>query len=132
MASELRASRTNDRPLLLLAEEDAGLRRSLQLLLRSRGYNVHAYASGTALLADEEANTACCVVADYHLEGLSGIEILARLRRRGWSGPAVLLTPYCTADIRERADAQGFAHVLEKPIRDYTLGNAVARLTGRA
>ncbi len=121
-----------ERPVLLLAEEDAGLRRSLQLLLRSRGFDVHAYAKGAALLADPQADTACCIVADYHLEELSGIEILARLRQRGWSGPAVLLTPFCTADIRESASAQGFAHVLEKPIRDYTLGNAVARLTGRA
>lgn len=130
MAGDPSASHTAERPRLLLAEEDAVLRRSLQLLLHARGFDVRAYASGTALLADPLAHTACCVIADYQLDEIDGIEVLARLRQIGWAGPAVLITGLRSSELRDRAKAQGFAQVLEKPFRDHALGNAVARLTG--
>ncbi len=137
MAGDTSASRTtaqtSERPRLLLAEDDAGLRRSLQLLFRARGFDVRAYASGAALLADPLARAACCVVADYQLDeigGIDGIEVLARLRESGWSGPAVLITGFATSELAARARAQGFAQVLEKPFREHALGSAIARLTG--
>lgn len=119
-----------DRPLLLLVEDDAGVRRSLQLLFRARGFDVRAYAAGTALLADPLARTARCFVADYRLEEFDGIEVLSRLRATGWSGPAVLITAFPSADLRERALAQGFDEVLEKPFRENALGDAIVRMTG--
>lgn len=130
MAGEPSASRTAERPRLLLAEEDAELRRSMQLFLCARGFDVRAYASGAALLADPLAPTACCVVADYQLDGMDGIQLLSCLLAIGWSGPAVLIARTPSAELEERARAQGFAHVLEKPFREHVLGCAVARLTG--
>lgn len=120
-----------ERPYLLLLEDDAAVRRSLQLLLRARGFDVRAYATGTALLADPLARDACCFVADYRLAEIDGIEVLSRLRESGWSGPAVLITAFPSADVSERALAHGFSQVLEKPFREHALGDALARLTGR-
>src|SRR3546814_15865794 len=59
MTSERITSPTGERPRLLLLEDDAGVRRSLQLLLRARGFDVRAYAAGAALLADPAACDAC-------------------------------------------------------------------------
>ncbi len=129
MAGEIIAPAVRERPRLLLVEDDAGVRRSLQLLFRARGFDVRAYASGAALLADPLARDACCFVADFRLEEIDGIEVLARLRKSGWSGPAVLITAFPSADLSERALAQGFSQVLEKPFREHALGDAVARLT---
>lgn len=130
MAGDTTASPIAQRPRLALAEDDAGVRRSLQLLFRARGFDVRAYASGAALLADPLARAACCVVADYQLDEIDGIEVLARLRATGWSGPAVLITGFPSAEVSARATAEGFSEVLEKPLREHTLGNAIARLTG--
>ena len=130
MAGEIIASPSPERPRLLLVEDDAGVRRSLQLLLRARGFDVRAYATAGALLADPLAQDACCVVADYRLEETDGIEVLSRLRAEGWSGPAVLITAFPSADLSERALAHGFSRVLEKPFREHALGDAVAQLTG--
>jgi FixJ family two-component response regulator len=129
MAGENIATPSQDRPRLLLVEDDAGVRRSLQLLLRARGFDVRAYSAGAALLADPLADSAGCFVADYSMDDLDGLEVLSRLRSRGWTGPAVLITAFPTADLRERALASGFDEVLEKPFRENVLGDTVVRLT---
>lgn len=130
MVAEIIDTPALERPRLLLVEDDAGVRRSLQLLFRARGFDVRAYATGSALLADPQSRDARCFVADYRLEEIDGIEVLSRLRDSGWSGPAVLITAFPSADLSAHALAHGFSQVLEKPFREHALGDAVARLTG--
>lgn len=130
MAGENIATPAPERLRLLLVEDDAGVRRSLQLLFRARGFDVRAYAAGAALLADPLAESAGCFVADYSMHDLDGLEVLSRLRARGWSGPAVLITAYPSDDLKARALAEGFSEVLEKPFREHVLGDTVARLVG--
>lgn len=130
MAGEIIDAPARERPRLLLVEDDAGVRRSLQLLFRARGFDVRAYATGDSLLADTLSHDACCFVADYRLEQIDGIEVLSRLRASGWSGPAVLITAFPSAELSERALAHGFDQILEKPFREHALGDAVVRLTG--
>lgn len=119
---------SSERPRILLAEDDAAVRRSLQLLLQARGYDVRAHASGRTLLADPMCSSAACLVADYQLDELDGFEILSTLRARGWSGPALLITAYPTSDLQERAARRGFEAVIEKPFREGAVAEAVARL----
>ena len=132
MAGDDIAALSADRTRLLLVEDDAGVRRSLQLLLRARGFDVRAYAEGTALLADPLADSAGCFVADYSMADLDGLEVLSRLRSRGWSGPAVLITAFPTEELKERALASGFDEVLEKPFREHALADTMVRLTKAA
>jgi len=116
------------RPKILLAEDDAAVRRSLQLLLQARGYDVRAHASGKTLLDDPLWSNAACLVADYRLDELDGFEILSRLRSRGWCGPAVLITAYSTTDLQERAASRGFGAVIEKPFHEGAVGDTIDRL----
>ena len=117
------------RPRILLVEDDSAVRRSLQLLLQARGYDVRAHASGITMLEDPAWLEAACMVADYRLEGPDGFEILSRLRAKGWAGPAVLITAYPSADLAQRAQAGGFSQVIEKPFREGVVADTVARLT---
>ncbi|PZU64029.1 response regulator [Sphingobium sp.] len=119
---------TAERPKILLAEDDAAVRRSLQLLLQARGYDVRAHASGRTLLDDPLWSNAACLVADYRLDELDGFEILSCLRSRGWSGHAVLITAYPAADLQQRAANGGFEAVIEKPFREGAVGDTIDRL----
>lgn len=119
----------NDRPRILLVEDDAPVRRSLQLLLQARGFDVRAYATGSTLLNDPTIAQAACFVTDLHMDGIDGMELLARLRARGWHGPAVLITGFPTAGLAGRAAAQGFSAVVEKPFRSNALTDMVTKLT---
>lgn len=113
---------------ILLSEDDSSVRRSLQLLLRSRGFDVRAYTSGTALLLDPQAQSGDCLVVDYCMPDIDGIAMLKRLRSMGWSGPAILITAHYAESLAENAREAGFAAVLEKPLGD----NVLLRTIGEA
>ncbi|CAN5583864.1 N/A [soil metagenome] len=117
-----------DRPTVLLVEDDHGVRRSLQLLLRGRGLEVRAYASGAALLADPLAMSASCLVADYRMPIVDGLHVLKGLRALGWTGSALLVTGFYSPELVARALAAGFSQVIEKPMAEAPLAEAVERL----
>jgi FixJ family two-component response regulator len=119
-----------ERPKILLVEDDPAVRRSLQFLLLARGFDVRAHASGATLLADPLIDKAVCFVADYRMDDLDGIEVLARLRARAWDRPAILITAYPSQDLIERATKAGFDAVIDKPFREHMLADTVVRLIG--
>ena len=55
--------------------------------------------------------------------------MLGSLRAQGWEGPAILLSAYPSPQLGARAHDAGFALVLEKPLREHMLVDAVTRLT---
>jgi FixJ family two-component response regulator len=118
-----------ERPKILLVEDEPGVRRSLQLLLHAQGYDIRSYASSAALIADPLVDEAVCLVADYRMPEMDGLAVLRSLRARGWQRPAILVTAYSSPDLVERAMEQGFSVVIEKPLREHALADAVARLT---
>ncbi|MCW3849627.1 response regulator [Sphingomonas sp. LB-2] len=115
------------RPILLLVEDDDAVRRSLQLLLSGSGYRVRSFASSAAALADPIAIEAKYLVADFMLPESDGVELLRGLRARGWSGGAVLVTAFPSDELRQAAEAVGYAAVMEKPLRQEALLGALGR-----
>ena len=120
------------RPLVVILEDDNAVRRSLQLLLQGRGFDVKAYGSARALLDDPAGPEAACLVADYYLGDTDGIAVLENLRSRGWINPAILMTAFGSAELVERARAAGFDEVFEKPLKDLALTKALDRLAARS
>jgi len=117
----------SDRPQILLVEDDAGVRRSLQLLLEGEGYGVRAFGTSSALLADFRAADADCLVTDYRLDDRDGISLLHALRAAGWSGPAMLMTAFGSPAMAERARREGFAQLFDKPFKPHLLVEAIGR-----
>lgn len=115
-------------PVLLLLEDDPAVRRSLQMVLQGHGFLVRAYASAAMLLADHGLAEAACLVTDYRLADRSGIDVLTTLRERGWPGPAILITGHGSRDLGQKALNAGFAHIFEKPLRQFSLAKAAERL----
>jgi FixJ family two-component response regulator len=113
---------------VLLVEDDAAVRRSLQLLLRAKGYDVRAYSSPLGLAGDAEALRADCLVADLMMPDKDAVDLLADLRAAGWAGPALLISGHLTPEREARARAAGFGSVLPKPLADLTIADAVGRL----
>ena len=117
------------RPVLLLLEDDAAVRRSLQLVLEGQGFQVRAYASPTMLLADHRGVAAAsCLIADFRLADMDGIEALVMLREQGWCRPAILVSAHGSKALTRRALDSGFALVLEKPLRQFSLAKTVKQL----
>jgi len=108
------------RPLVVIVDDDPAIRSSLAFSLQTEGFSVRSYASGTELLGDDMTAEAGCLVVDYQLPGMNGLDLVAELRRRRVAVPAILITTHPSAAVRERAAATGVA-LVEKPL----LGDAL-------
>lgn len=128
---QLASSAEPERPRVLLVEDDSAVRRSIQLILQARGYDVRAFSSGALALADPSAIEAACLVTDYRMAGMSGLDLLRGLRAVGWRRPAILITAHRADSIEDMARAL-FDEILEKPLLDRRLCACVDRATGRA
>jgi len=112
---------------LLLIEDDAGVRRSLQLLLQGERFEVHAFASARPALAEMAFWQPSHAVIDYRLPDGDGIQALRALQAIGWNGTAVLITAFDTQDLRKTAVDAGFSAVLSKPFADSRLVETLRR-----
>lgn len=108
------------------------MRRSLQLLLISHGYDVRAYRSGTGLANDPEALKATCLVADLIMPESDALQLLHDLRGAGWPGHAILISGHLTDEWASQAKAAGYDAVLPKPIGETVLVGWIARLLAPA
>ena len=100
---------------IYVVEDDADVRRVLTLLLSRAGYHVGCFADGPSLLDGIRWKLPACILLDIYLPGLSGIEILERLRDNGIPAPVVVVSG--NQDIRKVVEALklGALDYVEKP-----------------
>jgi len=82
----------DQRPTLVVVEDDDHVRRALTRLLCSRGYGVRAFDSAEAWLAG--ICPADAAIIDINLPGMSGLELDEWLRRDGREIPTVFITAH--------------------------------------
>ena len=112
---------------LLVVDDDPAIRTSLKFALEIEGYAVETYADAESLAAREDLPDNGCLVVDYQLPGMDGLELVETLRRRRVSLPALLITTQPTRQVRMRAQKAGVG-IVEKPLLSSSLGDAVAQL----
>lgn len=117
------------RPLIVVVDDDAAVRRALEFALDLEGFAVETYESGEALLLRAPVRTVACLVLDERLPGLSGLAALAQLRDRQAHMPAILITSHPGPRLREAAAKAGVP-ILEKPLLGETLVAAINALLG--
>jgi len=109
--------------LVVLVEDDDSLRTALKRVLRAWGFETRAYASAEAALADEHLDGPDCLVVDVGLLGLSGLELVDRLRLRGARAQVIVISARDEAEVRDEMKQRGIEHFLAKPF----LGSALVR-----
>jgi two-component system response regulator FixJ len=107
-------------PVVIVVDDDLAVRSSLKFALEIDGFEVRAYADGGELLNERELPRCGCLVIDQNMRGLNGLDVVAQLRDRQVSVPAILITSYPTAALSQRAARAGIP-IVEKPL----FGNAL-------
>jgi FixJ family two-component response regulator len=90
---------------VFVVDDDDGAREALGCLLEAEGFGVRTYSSSRGVLGETKVPDNSCLVTDYHMPGMDGLELVDELRRRGNSIPAILLTGDPNQHVRERAAA---------------------------
>nr|WP_315235696.1 response regulator [uncultured Albidiferax sp.] len=123
----------NPLPLnLYVVDDDGAVRRSLGLLLLSRGHAVQAFASGEAFLAGVDLQRPGCAILDLRLGGISGLQVFETLRAQQSPLVVVFLSGHGDIAMAVEAVQQGAFGWLEKPCNDERLLASVAQALQKA
>ena len=100
---------------VLIIDDDPAVRNSLKFALEVAGFSVRAYQTGAELLQDTDIPDDGCLVVDYKLPEMNGLDLLVELTRRKIDLPEILITAHPNAAVRDLAARAG-VHLIEKPL----------------
>jgi FixJ family two-component response regulator len=89
--------------------------------MRSIGLAAHAFSSGEEFLRSPELSRTGCLVVDFDMPRMSGLDLHTNLSLLGKDIPTVLITAYPSDDIRARALQAGIICFLPKPFDENDL-----------
>jgi FixJ family two-component response regulator len=104
-----------------IVDDDAAVRDSLTLLLRTVGLSSRSYASGDEFLAAYAPRRVECLVADVRMPGLSGLELQQELAERHLDLPIIFITGHGDIPMAVKTMKSGAIDFIQKPFRDQDL-----------
>jgi two-component system response regulator FixJ len=111
----------SEKGMVHIIEDDEALRESLAFLLRTAQIEVESFASATAFLDTLPDTRLSCVITDVRMPGLSGIDLLRRLRELKIEVPVIVITGHGDVPLAVEAMKVGAMDFLEKPFDDEVL-----------
>lgn len=110
---------------VVVVDDDDAVRDSVGILLEMQGLHVRDFASGIEFLHSDTHSIMSCLLIDYHMPDMTGLEVVEELRRLGRSHPTILITGLADETIIQRALSAGIMAILEKPPPDDVLIDTV-------
>lgn len=102
-------------PIVVVVEDDAGMSRAIERIVRAGGYTAVMFGSAEEALASESTATADCLILDLGLPGLSGFDLHDRLILRGQTSPVIFITAHDDVANRLEAARLGAKSFMAKP-----------------
>ena len=119
------------KPLVLLVDDDAPVRRMLERTLTAEGYDVRAAADGGAALVEVERAVPDLILLDVTMPGMDGLAVARRVRGRGLATPILLLTARDAIEDRVAGLDAGADDYLVKPFAAEELSARIRALLRR-
>ena len=113
-----------DQPIVIV-EDDTGMSKAIERLLRAAGFQSVSFTSAEELLQTKTADAAACLVLDIHLPGLSGLELARLLIGSGHAKPVIFITGQDEPSLRDEALRLGCIDCLRKPFDGSALLKAI-------
>jgi FixJ family two-component response regulator len=112
-------------PIVFVVDDDVSVRESLELLIRSAGWQPETFASAQAFLASPRPHTPGCLVLDVGLPDLNGLDLQQRVAADQFRLPIVFITGYGDVPMTVKAMKAGAVEFLMKPFSDDALLSAI-------
>ncbi|MHB1307544.1 MAG: response regulator, partial [Limisphaerales bacterium] len=113
-------------PPLLLVDDEKNMRLTLERIMMDNGYEVRAAESAEQALKILTQDPLFMIVTDARLGGMSGYELLRRVRAQKPDLPILMITAYATPKLAVEAIKAGAIDYLAKPFEPEELLHAVA------
>jgi FixJ family two-component response regulator len=101
--------------LIAVVDDDASFREAMTDILLFWGFGVEAFESAEAVLASSGLEAFDAFLLDVQMPGLSGLQLIDRLRKDQVSAPVILVTSCNDAATRKQAARAGALSLLGKP-----------------
>src|SRR5262245_11591541 len=111
-------------PLVFVVDDDVSVRESLDLLIRTAGWQPEPFRSDLEFLSRRRPTVPCCLVLDVTLPGLNGLELQQQLAGRT-DMPIIFITGHGDVPMTVQAMKAGAVEFLTKPFKDDVLLDAI-------
>lgn len=102
-------------PIVFVVDDDVSVRESLELLIRCEGWQPETFSSGQEFLTRPRALVPSCLVLDFSLPGLNGLELQKRIAMERTDMPIIFITGYRDVHMTVQAMKAGAVEFLTKP-----------------
>jgi two-component system response regulator FixJ len=108
-------------PVVMIIDDDDLMRAALRRIFVSAKIEVELYASGAEFLAQARFDRPVCILLDFNMPGMDGLEVQARLKQRGVDKPIIFLTGAADVPVAVSAMREGAIDFLQKPFDNLEL-----------
>ena len=112
-------------PIVFVVDDDVSVRESLELLIRCEGWQPETFASAQEFLTRPRTLVPSCLVLDFSLPGLNGLELQKRVAVERTDMPIIFITGYGNVPMTVQAMKAGAVEFLTKPFSDDALLSAI-------
>ena len=121
-----------DAPTIFVVDDDSAIREMMRDLLHEHGYSVELFGDGLGFLEVFRRGREGCLLVDALMPGMSGIELIERLKSEGHQLPAIVITGNGAVSMAVQAMKAGAVDFLEKPVRPEELLAGLKRALDQA
>jgi len=114
-----------DKLMVHIVDDDAAIRDSVGFVLRTSGYEVQTYSSGTELMKHVGKLAQGCILLDIRMPGMDGLETQQKLTHQGVTHPIIIMTGHGDVSLAVRAMKAGAIDFIEKPFDNEMLLGAI-------
>jgi len=123
--------KTEKSTLVRLVDDDLDLLEGLTYMLEEEGWKVRTYPNAESFLELDDKNTPGCIVLDYIMPRVTGVELQQILEKRGFKQPVLFLTAHADLDMAISVFRKGAENLLKKPVDPDELLEAIRKAVER-
>jgi len=114
-------------PTVYLVDDEESVRKSLERLISTAGFNVLSFASAAEFLNNTPRQSPCCLLVDVQMPGIDGLELQQELNEKKLSIPIIFITGHSDIKATVEAMQSGAVTVLSKPLSNRALFAAIEK-----
>lgn len=124
-------SQYKEKAVIRIVDDDEGFGDAIRFMLKTDGWLVSYYSETGTILKKDDLDVPGCIILDYQMPLVNGLEFQDILAHRGYRQPIIFLTAHADVDMAISAFRSGAADILKKPVSSEILLEAVERAVER-